>query len=78
MKTFREFLEESSIARLALKGIKAVSRVARTADGGRRVTSAARVARNAKPRATITRAERGETWKDVGNKIGFSAKIDPQ
>ena len=78
MKTFREFLEESSIARLALKGIKAVSRVARTADGGRRVTSAARVARNAKPRATMTRAERGETWKDVGNKIGFSAKIDPQ
>ena len=78
MKTFQEFLEESALARLALRGARAVSRVARTADGGRRVTSAARVARNAKPRATMTRAERGETWKDVGDKIGFSAKINPQ
>ena len=78
MKTFREFLEESALARLALRGARVASRVAKTADGGRRVTSAARVARNAKPRATMTRAERGETWKDVGDKIGFSAKINPQ
>lgn len=78
MKTFQEFLEESALARLALRGARAASRVARTADGGRRVTSAARVARNAKPAATMSRAERGETWKDVGDKIAFSAKINPQ
>jgi len=46
MKTFQEFLEESALARLALRGIRSASRVARTADGGRRVTSAARAAKN--------------------------------
>lgn len=77
-KTFQEFISESSLARLALRGVRAAakaSRAVRTADGGRRVTSAARAARNAKPSATMTRAERGETWKDVGNKIDFAAKI---
>lgn len=54
MKTFQEFITESSLARLALRGIKAASkasRTVRTPDGGRRVTSAARAAKNAKPRA---------------------------
>jgi hypothetical protein len=77
-KTFQEFISESSLARLALRGVRAAakaSRAVRTADGGRRVTSAARAARNVRPRATMTRAERGETWKDVGNKIDFAAKI---
>ena len=78
MKTFREFNESAAIARGALRLLKSASKsakVARTADGGRRVTSAARASRNAKPRATMTRAEKGETWKDVGDKIGFAAKI---
>ena len=77
-KTFQEFISESSLARLALRGVRAAakaSRAVRTADGGRRVTSAARAARNVRPRATMTRAERGETWKDVGDKIDFAAKI---
>lgn len=81
MKTFQEFITESSLARLALRGITAAakaSRTVRTADGGRRVTSAARVARNVRPRATMTRAERGETWKNVGDKIDLSSKINPQ
>ena len=80
MKTFQEFLEESALARLALKGIKAASKaskVTRTADGGRRVTSAARKARTAAPRATMTRAERGETFKSVGEKQVKKAQITP-
>lgn len=77
-KTFQEFLEESAIARGALKLLRAASRagkVTRTVDGGRRVTSAARASRTSTPRAMMTRAERGETWKDVGDKIDFAAKI---
>jgi hypothetical protein len=50
VKTFQEFLEESALARLALRGIRSASRVARTADGGRRVTSAARATRNVRSR----------------------------
>jgi hypothetical protein len=50
MKTFQEFLDESALARLALKGVRAASRVARTADGGKRVTSAARASRNVRSR----------------------------
>lgn len=52
-KTFQEFITESSLARLALRGVRAASRASRTVrtpDGGRRVTSAARAAKNAKPR----------------------------
>ena len=51
IREFQEFVYESGLARLALRGVKAASRVARTADGGRRVTSAARSAKNVKPRA---------------------------
>lgn len=82
MKTFQEFLEESALARLALKGIgRAASRagrVARTADGARRVTSAARAARTSKPRATMSRVERGETFKSVGEKQVKKTQIDPK
>ena len=78
MKTYSEFNESAAIARGALRLLKSASkagRTTRTSDGGRRVTSAARASRNAKPRATMTRAEKGETWKDVGDKIDFAAKI---
>lgn len=78
MKTFTEFLSESAAARAALgllRGAAKAGRTIRAADGGRRVTSAARSARTSKPRATMTRAERGETWKDVGKKIETAAKI---
>lgn len=78
MKTFKEFLEESALARLALKGIrKAASRagkVARTADGGRRVTSAARAARTATPRAVapqgppVERQSRRD-YKDINSDL---------
>lgn len=81
MKTFKEFLEESALARLAFRGVQAASkagRVARTADGSRRVTSAARRARTATPRATMTRAERGETFKSVGEKQVTGAQINPK
>ena len=81
MKTFQEFLEESALARLALKGVRAATKgakVARTADGGRRVTSAARRARTTTPRATMTRAERGETLSDLASKQEFRAKTNPQ
>lgn len=82
MKTFQEFLEESALARLALKGVGRVAsragRVARTADGGTRITSAARRARTATPRATMTRAERGETFKSVGDKQVKKTQIDPK
>lgn len=78
MKTFQEFQESVAAARGALRLLKAASRagrVARTADGGRRVTSAARAARTSTPRATMTRAERGETFHDVGSKIDYASKI---
>ena len=81
MKTFQEFLEESALARIALKGVRAAAKgakVARTADGGRRVTSVARRARTATPRALMTRAERGETFKSVGDKQIKKAQIDPK
>lgn len=80
MKTFQEFLEESALARLALKGVRAATKgakVARTADGGRRVTSAARRARTATPRATMTRAEKGDTFKSVGDRQIKKAQVDP-
>ena len=78
MKTFQEFLEESALARLALKGIgKATSRaarVARTADGGRRVTSAARAARTATPRAVAPKGppagrQSRRNYKDVNSDL---------
>ena len=81
MKTYSQFIEESAAIRGALKLLKAASKagkVARTADGGRRVTSAARVARAPKPAVTMTRAERGETWKDVGDKLVKKVQIDPK
>lgn len=82
-KTFQQFLDESliSLARLAGRGISAsrsASRVLRTADGGRRITSAARVARNVKPSVVMSRAERGETWKSVGEKQQLATKINPK
>lgn len=80
MKTFEEFNESVAAARGALKLLKAASRAGRTvrtADGGRRITSAARVARTAKPNAVLSRVERGETWQDVGNKIDIQAKLNP-
>lgn len=80
MKTFQEFLEESALARLALRGIRAASKgakVARTADGGRRVTSAARRSRTATPRAAMTRAEKGDTFKSVGDRQIKKAQVDP-
>jgi hypothetical protein len=78
MKTFQEFLEESALARLALKGIgKAASRagrVARTADGGRRVTSAARAARTATPRAVAPKGppagrQSRRDYKDINSDL---------
>ena len=54
MKTFREFNESAAIARGALRLLKSASkagRTTRTADGGRRVTSAARASRNVRPSA---------------------------
>ena len=81
MKTFQEFQESAAIARGALKLLKSAAKgvkVARTADGGRRVTSVARKARTATPRATMTRAEKGETFKSVGEKQVKKAQIDPK
>ncbi|QPX48133.1 hypothetical protein PQC13_gp168 [Synechococcus phage S-SRM01] len=81
MKTFQQFQESAAIARGALRLLKAASRagrVARTADGGRRVTSAARASRTAIPRVTMSRVERGETWKSVGEKQTKKAQIDPK
>jgi hypothetical protein len=81
MKTFQQFQESVAVARGALRLLKAASRAgrtARTADGGRRVTSAARAARTATPRATMSRVERGETWKSVGEKQTKKAQIDPK
>jgi hypothetical protein len=81
MKTFQEFNESAAIARGALRLLKSASkagRTVRTADGGRRVTSAARSARASKPTAMMSRVERGETWKDVGSKQEVKAKIDPK
>ncbi len=78
MKTFQEFLEESALARLALKGIgRAASRagrVARTADGGRRVTSAARAARTATPRAVAPKGppagrQSRRDYKDINSDL---------
>ena len=73
MKTFQEFLYESGLARLALRGVRAASRVARTADGGRRVTSAARSARNVRSRVVEPRGipETGTT-KYLDRKLGNS------
>jgi predicted kinase len=81
LREFQEFVYESGLARLALRGVKAASKagkVARTADGGRRVTSAARAARNAKPAATMSRAERGEDAYSLAAKRETAAKINPQ
>ena len=83
MRTFKEFLDESalSIARLAARGVRAASKagkVVRTADGGSRVTSAARRARTATPRATMTRAERGEDVYNLAAKQELATKINPQ
>lgn len=81
MKTFQEFQESAAIARGALKLLKAASKgakVARTADGGRRVTSAARKVRTATPRATMTRAEKGDTFKSVGDRQIKKAQVDPK
>ena len=80
MKTFSEFLEESAAARAALKLLRASSRAGRTvrtAEGGRRATSAARSARTSRPRATMTRAERGETYRDLASKQQYISKINP-
>ena len=76
MKTFQEFLEEG-LASLALKGIKAASRagrVARTADGGRRITSAARRARTATPRAVAPKGspagrQSRRDYKDINSDL---------
>jgi hypothetical protein len=81
MKTFQEFNESVAAARGALRLLKAASRagrVARTADGGRRVTSAARAARTSKPAATMSRAEKGEKWSDLPFKQDFATKMNPQ
>lgn len=80
MKTFTEFLEESLASRAALKLLRASSRAGRTvrtADGALRATSAARRARTATPRATMTRAEKGDTWRELGHKQELAAKINP-
>jgi hypothetical protein len=83
MKTFQEFLEESALARLALKGIgKAVSRasrVTRTADGGRRVTSAARRARTATSKAVAPKGppagrESRRDYRDVNSDLAAFKK----
>lgn len=81
MKTFTEFLEESLAARAALKLLRASSRAGRTvrtADGARRATSVARRARTATPRATMTRAERGEADYNLSANQELAAKINPQ
>jgi hypothetical protein len=81
MKSFQEFNESAAIARGALKLLRSASRagkVARTADGGRRVTSAARAARNVKPTATMSRVERGEDAYSLASKQELAAKINPQ
>lgn len=78
MKTFQEFLEESALARLALKGIKAASKgakVVRTANGGRRVTSVARRARTATPRAVSSRGPGENTWDRINARRNVSDKI---
>lgn len=85
MKTFNEFLSEGVAARAALgllRGARRAGRVVASSDGGRRVTSVGRRARSATPRATMTRAERGETFwdysiPDTGSKAAFAAKIRP-
>lgn len=77
MKTFQKFLEESALARLALKGLKAASRagrVTRTADGGRRITSAARKARTATPRAVAPKGPGQNTWDRVDARRSTSDK----
>jgi hypothetical protein len=85
MKTFQEFLEESALARLALKGIgKAASRagkVARTADGTRRVTSAARRARTATPRAVAPKGppagrQSRRDYKDINSDLAAFKKAN--
>lgn len=76
MKTFQEFLEEG-LASLALKGIKAASKagkVVRTADGGRRITSAARRVRTATPRAVAPKGppvgrESRRDYKDINSDL---------
>ena len=81
MKTFQEFLEESALARLALRGVRVAakaSRAVKTADGGRRVTSAARSSRNAKPTATMSRAETGDTFSGVNQRREYASKINPK
>jgi len=81
MKTFQEFNESVAAARGALRLLKAASRAGRsvrTADGGRRVTSAARSARTSKPAATMSRAEKGEKWSDLPFKQSFATRMNPQ
>ena len=78
MKTFQEFQESVAIARGALKLLKSASKgakVARTADGGRRVTSAARRARTVKPKAVPSRGPGENTWDRIDTRRSISDKV---
>lgn len=76
-KTFQQFLDESalSLARLAARGIRASRGASRIASTGRRAASAAGSARSS---AIMSRAERGETWRDLASKQELAAKINPR
>jgi hypothetical protein len=78
MKTFQEFNESAAIARGALKLLRSASRagkVARTADGGRRVTSAARATRNVKSKAVPPRGPGENTWDRLDARRSISDKV---
>jgi hypothetical protein len=80
-KTFQDFNESIAAARGALRLLRSASRAGRTvatATGGRRVTSAARAARNVKPSAVMSRAERGEDVHSLASKQELAAKINPR
>jgi hypothetical protein len=78
MKTFQEFNESAAIARGALRLLKSASKagkVARTADGGRRVTSAARATRTATPRAVSPRGPSETKWQRLNDRVKTSNKV---
>ncbi len=78
MKTFQEFQESAAIARGALKLLKSAAKgakVTRTADGGRRVTSAARKARTVKPKAVPPRGPGENTWDRIDARRSITDKV---
>ena len=77
MKTFQEFQESAAIARGALGLLRSAAkagRAVRTADGGRRVTSAARAARTTTSRAVAPKGppagrESRTDYKDINSDL---------